>query len=83
MSLRAFCSAWIIRNYPSVLPVLTLLARKNTVPSRNGIVIHFEKRIYVLSRRQFLTSTLAAGMAALKASAQPAKRIIVDAQVHL
>jgi hypothetical protein len=57
---------------------LTLLARKNTVPSRNGIVIHFEKRIYVLSRRQFLTSTLAAGMA-LKASAQPAKRIIVDA----
>jgi predicted TIM-barrel fold metal-dependent hydrolase len=82
MSLRAFCSAWIIRNYPSVLPVVTLLARKNTVPSRNGIVIHFEKRIYVLSRRQFLTSTLAVGMA-LKASAQPAKRIIVDAQVHL
>jgi predicted TIM-barrel fold metal-dependent hydrolase len=58
------------------------LARKNTVPSRNGIVIHFEKRIYVLSRRQFLTSTLAVGMG-LKASAQPAKRIIVDAQVHL
>jgi hypothetical protein len=68
-------------NYPSA-HALTLLARKNTVPSRNGIVIHFEKRIYVLSRRQFLTSTLAAGMA-LKASAQPAKRIIVDAQVHL
>ena len=39
----------------------------------------------MLSRRQFLTSTLAAGVALVsqKATAQPAKRTIVDAQVHL
>src|SRR5215471_6922862 len=39
----------------------------------------------MLSRRQFVTSTLAAGIApaSQKAIAQPAKRIIVDAQVHL
>ena len=36
----------------------------------------------MLSRRHFLTSTLAAGVA-LKVNAQPAKRTIVDAQVHL
>jgi hypothetical protein len=61
------------------------LDQRTAVPSRNGIVIHFERRIYVLSRRQFLTSTLAAGVALVsqKATAQPAKRTIVDAQVHL
>ena len=39
----------------------------------------------MLSRRQFVTSALAAGIApaSQKAIAQPAKRIIVDAQVHL
>src|SRR5262249_27967727 len=39
----------------------------------------------MLSRRQFVTSTLAAGIApaSQKAIAQPAKRFIVDAQVHL
>jgi predicted TIM-barrel fold metal-dependent hydrolase len=39
----------------------------------------------MLARRQFVTSTLAAGVAiaSQKASAQPAKRTIVDAQVHL
>ena len=37
------------------------------------------------SRRQFVTSTLAAGvaLASQKATAQAAKRTIVDAQVHL
>jgi predicted TIM-barrel fold metal-dependent hydrolase len=39
----------------------------------------------MLSRRQIVTSPLAAGLAlaSQKATAQPAKRIIVDAQVHL
>jgi hypothetical protein len=39
----------------------------------------------MLSRRQFVTSTLAAGVAPASqiAIAQPAKRTIVDAQVHL
>ena len=39
----------------------------------------------MLSRRQFVTSPLAAGLAlaSQKAIAQPAKRTIVDAQVHL
>src|SRR5262245_54149965 len=39
----------------------------------------------MLSRRQFVMSTLAASVApvAQKATAQPAKRTIVDAQVHL
>ena len=39
----------------------------------------------MLARRQFVTSTLAAGvaLASQKATAQPAKRTIVDAQVHL
>lgn len=39
----------------------------------------------MLSRRQFVTSTIAAGSAFLSrgATAQPAKRLIVDAQVHL
>jgi len=39
----------------------------------------------MMSRRQFGTSTLAAGvaLASLKATAQPSKRLIVDAQVHL
>jgi predicted TIM-barrel fold metal-dependent hydrolase len=47
--------------------------------------LHFERRIYMLSRRQFVTSTLAAGVAPASqiAIAQPAKRTIVDAQVHL
>jgi predicted TIM-barrel fold metal-dependent hydrolase len=39
----------------------------------------------MLSRRQFVAATLAAGVAlpSQKATAQPAKRIIVDSQVHL
>ena len=39
----------------------------------------------MLSRRQFVTSPLAAGLAlaSQKATAEPAKRAIVDAQVHL
>ena len=39
----------------------------------------------MLSRRQFVTSTLAAAVAPASqiAIAQPAKRTIVDAQVHL
>ena len=39
----------------------------------------------MLSRRQFVTSALAAGVvpASQKANAQPTKRIIVDAQVHV
>lgn len=39
----------------------------------------------MISRRQFVTSTLAAGMAleARKATAQPTRRTIVDSQVHL
>src|SRR5438132_14282229 len=39
----------------------------------------------MLSRRELLGSTLAAGaaLASQKAVAQPAKRILVDAQVHL
>ena len=39
----------------------------------------------MMSRRQVLTSTLAAGvaMASQKAAAQSARRTIVDAQVHL
>jgi hypothetical protein len=39
----------------------------------------------MMSRREFGTSTLAAGvaMASQKATAQPSKRRIVDAQVHL
>lgn len=39
----------------------------------------------MLSRRQFVISTLAAGVvpASQKAIAQPTKRTIVDAQVHL
>jgi hypothetical protein len=39
----------------------------------------------MLSRRELLGSTLAAGamLAAQKVLAQPAKRTIVDAQVHL
>ena len=39
----------------------------------------------MLSRRQFVTSTLAAGVAPASqiAIAQPAQRTIVDAQVHL
>src|ERR1700741_5302624 len=41
--------------------------------------------IYMLSRRQFGTSTLAAGvaLASQKATAQSSMRTIVDAQVHL
>src|SRR5215475_13174220 len=39
----------------------------------------------MLARRQFVTSTFAAGvaLASQKATAQSAKRIVVDAQVHL
>ncbi len=39
----------------------------------------------MMSRRQFGTATLAAGvaLASQKVTAQPAKRRIVDAQVHL
>ena len=39
----------------------------------------------MVSRREFITTTLAAGVAltSQKATAQPAKRTIVDAQVHL
>jgi hypothetical protein len=39
----------------------------------------------MLSRRQFVAATLAAGVAlpSQKATAQFAKRIIVDSQVHL
>jgi predicted TIM-barrel fold metal-dependent hydrolase len=41
--------------------------------------------IHMMSRRQFGTTTLAAGvaLASQKLNAQPAKRTIVDAQVHL
>src|SRR5487761_1931592 len=47
--------------------------------------MRFESRIRMLSRRQFVTSSLAAGvaLATQEATARPAKRTIVDAQVHL
>jgi predicted TIM-barrel fold metal-dependent hydrolase len=46
---------------------------------------HIQQERFMLSRREFVCSAVAAGaaLASQKSTAQPAKRTIVDAQVHL
>src|ERR1700710_1083537 len=63
-------------------PDLTAIAPHRHIPIQQK---HYGRIIHMLSRRQFGTTTLAAGiaLASQKVTAQPAKRTIVDAQVHL
>ncbi len=64
---------------------LTVIAPHQHSSSGKRIAICFERMSRMMSRRQFVTSTLAAGvaMASQETTAQPAIRTIVDSQVHL